>query len=92
MAMMEFFLGIVCASICIKKKSCNLNPSNLLIASEINTGAKPLEVLYAGVLDTVGAVILPNILVEHLFPQQWPHHTHTYGIRVWTKTLNWQTF
>ena len=70
MAMMEFFLGIVCASICIKKKSCNLNPSNLLIASEINTGAKPLEVLYAGVLDTVGAVILPNILVEHLFPQQ----------------------
>jgi hypothetical protein len=51
-------------------KSCNLNPSNLLIASKINTGAKPLELLYAGVLDKVGAVILLNILMEHPFPQQ----------------------
>jgi hypothetical protein len=39
-------------------------------ASRINTGAKLLEVLYAGVLDTVGAIILVNILVEYLFPQQ----------------------
>ena len=77
MAMMEFFLGIVCERVCIKKnKSCNLNPSNLLIASRINTGSKPLEVLYAGVLDTVGAVILPNILVEHLFPQVTTSHPH----------------
>jgi len=72
MVMMEFFLGIVGARVCIKNKnkSCNLNPSNLLIASGINTGAKLLEVLYSGVLDKVGAVILPNILVEHLLPQQ----------------------
>jgi hypothetical protein len=71
MALMRFFLGNVCIKVCVKKnKSCNLNLSILLIAFRINSSVKWLEVINAGVLDMVGAVIFLNILVEHLFPQQ----------------------